>query len=534
MLGISVIRTAVRMPCVKNILFIMADQLRWDYLSCTGHPTLDTPNIDRLAKKGVLFPRGYVQSPVCGPSRMSFYTGRYVCSHRSTWLFVPLPLSELCIGDYMGQAGLGMSLIGKSHFFPDLNSINRLGGAADERRAALALEGGFEVIMRDDGVFGNGPVDTPYANYLRSLGYNSDNPWHDYANSAKGSKDQVLSGWQMRYAKEPARIPDEHGETAYTTDCAIDFIASKAEEPWSLHLSYIKPHWPYVVSAPYNDMYGSDDVVAAQRSTSELENCNPVVKAFIDREDSREFMRDDVRETVIPIYMGLISQLDHHIGRLLDYLEAAGRMEDTMIVFTSDHGDYLGDHWLGEKELFHDPSVRVPVIIYDPRHAADPTRGKVDNRLVEGIDIIPTFLEALGQDIPPEALEGRSLIPLLHDDAGPWREAVFSELDYAFHKDVRDYLGISEQECRAMMVFDGRWKYIFYEGFTPQLFDLESDPQELIDLGGDPGYKQERVRLHEMLFAWIRTRKLRTTVDNGFVDSWQEDAYRRGITVGRW
>ena len=108
---------------VKNILFIMADQLRWDYLGCTGHPAPLTPNLDGLARRGMLFDRCYVQSPVCGPSRMSFYTGRYVSSHRSTWIFVPLPLSERMLGDYLAADGRDLTLIGKSHFFPDAASM---------------------------------------------------------------------------------------------------------------------------------------------------------------------------------------------------------------------------------------------------------------------------------------------------------------------------------------------------------------------------------------------------------------------------
>ena len=141
---------------VKNVLFIMVDQLRWDYLGCTGHPSLQTPNLDQRAGRGGLFDLTYVQSPICGPSRMSYYTGRYVSSHRSTWLMVPLPLSERTMGDYLRENGRNLSLIGKSHFLPDRNSIERLGGLSDPDRSEYAMEGGFENIARDDGILAAG------------------------------------------------------------------------------------------------------------------------------------------------------------------------------------------------------------------------------------------------------------------------------------------------------------------------------------------------------------------------------------------
>ena len=132
------------------------------------------------------------------------------------------------------------------------------------------------------------------------------------------------------------------------------------------HVSFIKPHWPYIVPAPYHDMYGHNAIQPVNRAKAELADMHPVYAAFHNSAIGQAFSRDDVRSSVIPAYMGLIKQCDDQLGRLLDHLEATGRMDDTMIVLTSDHGDYLGDHWLGEKDLFHAPSVKVPLIIYDP------------------------------------------------------------------------------------------------------------------------------------------------------------------------
>ena len=133
----------------------------------------------------------------------------------------------------------------------------------------------------------------------------------------------------------------------------------------------------------------------------------------MDQRVSRTFARDEVRDEVIPVYMGLIKQIDDQLGLLFAFMEERGLLENTMIVFTSDHGDYLGDHWMGEKDLFHEPSVKVPLIVYDPSSEADGARGTVCDELVESIDLIPTFLEALGADPAEQShrLEGRSLLP---------------------------------------------------------------------------------------------------------------------------
>ncbi|MEZ5824850.1 MAG: sulfatase-like hydrolase/transferase [Geminicoccaceae bacterium] len=141
-------------------------------------------------------------------------------------------------------------------------------------------------------------------------------------------------------------------------------------------MSYIKPHWPYIVPAPYHDMYGDEHVPPAMRSEVERENPHPVYGAYMEGRVARAFGKEEVRRKVIPAYMGLIRQCDDQLGRLLDHLDATGKLADTMIVLTSDHGDYLGDHWLGEKDLFHEPSVKIPLIIHDPRKEADATRAR--------------------------------------------------------------------------------------------------------------------------------------------------------------
>lgn len=519
---------------VRNILFIMCDQLRADYLGCTGHPTIRTPNIDALAARGVSFTRAYCQAPVCGPSRMSFYTGRYMFSHGATYNSVPLRVDEWTIGDYLRPLGLRTGLVGKTHFQADRATIERLG--IDSRHHPELLQCGFEAWERDDGLHPDISADPnlAYNAWLRGHGYEGDNPWHSAANSAEGTDGEILSGWQMRHARLPARVKAEHSETAYMTDRAMETINGLGDRQWCLHLSYIKPHWPYMAPAPYNDMYAPADILPANRDLVERQSAHPVTAAFMQHEESVNFSRDEVRETVIPTYMGLVSEIDHHIGRLMTFLEERGRLDDTLIIFTSDHGDYLGDHWLGEKELFHEESVRIPLIVVDPDSNADTTRGRNEGRLVEAIDLLPTFVDALGGEPAPHRLEGRSLLSLLRDGSTEgWRDAIFSEADYAW-RHARHTLGLAPDETRAIMVRTARWKYVSYLGFRPQLFDLETDPGERRDLGEDADFEQIRTGFEDRIASWLKTRRLRTTMSNEAIAERTGTAKQRGYLFGVW
>ena len=522
----------------KNILFIMADQLRYDYLGCTGHPTIRTPHIDALAARGVNFTRTYCQAAVCGPSRMSFYTGRYMFTHGGTYNNIPVRADERTMGDHLRPLGYRVGLVGKTHFRRDAAGMAKLGIAPDGDLGVLLSECGFEPWERDDGLHPDQSADPDlaYNAYLRAQGYDGgDNPWHTVANSAEGPDGEVLSGWQMRHVRLPARVSRAHSETAYMTDRAMAVIENLGDAPWCMHLSYIKPHWPYMAPDPYHAMYGADDILPAIRATGEREDRHPVVEAFGRHEESVNFSRDACRETVIPAYMGLISELDDHVGRLMAFLDARGQLENTIVVLTSDHGDYLGDHWLGEKELFYDAAARIPMIVADPDPSADATRGTADERFVESIDLIPTFMELAGcADLPDHWLEGRSLTPLLRGDADiDWRDAVFCECDYAV-RHARNTVGRGPEDCRAFMIRDERWKFILYEGFRPQLFDMENDPGELVDLGADAAHAAVRREMSDRLFAWLRKRKLRTTLSNREVANRTGMAKERGYLFGVW
>jgi len=520
----------------------MFDQLRFDYLGCTGHPHLKTPNIDHLASKAMRFSHCYVQSPVCGASRMSFYTGRYVSSHGAAWNNVPLKVGEVTLGDHLREGGMDAVLIGKTHMRVDAKGMARLGLAPDSVIGARVAECGFDAFLRDDGLWGEGPdgaydqKPSPYKSYLRSRGYDGNNPWHDYANAGVDAEGNIASGWFYENALLPANIREEDSETPWLTREAIRFMEERRKEtetPWLCHLSYIKPHWPYIVPAPYHNIYGPEEFLPAIRHPDELKDPNPVYAAFTRNAIGQAFAKETVRNKVLGAYMGLIKQIDDQMGVLFDYLEHSGLMDSTMIVITSDHGDYMGDHWLGEKDLFHDPSVKVPLIIYDPSNKANSTRGKVSDALVESIDLAPTFMDFMGMVGRDEMLEGRSLMPILHGERPDhWRDFVISEYDFSASA-MADHLNLSPDDARLFMVADKNWKFVHAEGgLPPMLFDLENDPDELHDLGRDSAYEHVIRSCYDKLNEWARRPSQRTTMSKAELAARRERADHTGIILG--
>jgi len=516
-----------------NILFIMADQLRWDHLACAGHPYLRTPNLDALARRGVRFGNAFANSGVCGPSRMSYYTGRYPITHGATWNRVPLSVGEVTLGEMLRDAGSSLALAGKTHVMVDRDGLRRLQLEGGSELATLLERGGFEEIDRYDGHHAPGD-ESGYPAFLRAQGYDGADPWTDFVISGIDAQGQVQSGWHMRNVHLAARVREEHSETAFMTDQAIAYVRRMGSRPWVLHLSYVKPHWPYMAPAPYHAMYTAEQCLPVVRSADELRNAHPVVAAYRQQEECLSFQRDDCIRTVRPAYQGLISQLDHHLGRLFDHLAASGVLDDTFVVFCADHGDYLGDHWLGEKELFHDTVQKVPFIVVDPRPEADPTRGTVDTRFVEAVDLVPTFLDALGLPAPTHRLEGASLLPLLRGEAvAGWRDFTYSELDYSY-RHARLALGKDVQQCRAFSLRSERWRYVYWLDEPEQLFDLQADPDEFHDLGREASTAAVREQLRTGLLDFLARRKHRSTVSDAAVERGTGAYKQAGVYFGQW
>ena len=521
---------------VKNILFVMCDQLRWDYLSCYGHPSLHTPNIDWLAENGVRFEYAYCQAPVCAPSRASIYTGRYMSSHGVMWNTDPLSITEKTMGEYLRPLGLKTAVVGKTDLRLDAHAVKRYGFDIEliDKLKARAFDPYDEDIGIHPKPLYKGGLQ--YNQYLNEQGYNGENPWDDVLQTVVDDKGNHKNGWHWNNSNHPSLIPDEHSESAYVTNRAMQFMDEAGDEAWCLHLGYYKPHWPYVATAPYHDMYSAEDMLPANRTAEEF-HAHPVVGAYQDLRLSTVWSKERARETIIPTYMGLVKQVDDHFGRLLEFMRKKDLLENTMIVFTSDHGDNLGDHWCGEKDLAYDCASRVPLIIYDPSEKANSTRGKAEARLVELIDLVPTFIETANGNVRDHShrLEGRSLRPLLYAEEVKWRNNVISEMQFN-GRDVWRALGIPQEDARAYMIRDERWKYVLYEGFRPQLFDMHNDPNEQNDLGESAEHADTRADLHEKLFAWMRGLKRRITVTYEETQTRYGSKFEdeHGILIGIW
>ncbi len=528
---------------VKNVLFLMIDQLRWDALSCYGNTIVETPNIDRLAQEGVRFSRAYTQGPSCGNSRASFYTGLHVRSHGATWNDWPFQLSEWTLADYMRKAGLRVAQLGKTHMKPDREGMERLGIDPASKQADILMNAGFVEGEHDDGLHPEGPagkyspVEPKYNQYLREQGFDGRNPWLEWANSAEDDQGVLRSGFYMQNAHRAARVPAEHSETAYLTKRIIETIDELGDEPWCVHASYIKPHWPYLAPEPYHSLYRDVPKADAVKSGQELNDPHPIYQAYTELAVARTFSDDAKRRHVLPTYYGLVKEIDDNIGRLMDHLETRGQLDETLVIFTSDHGDYMGDHWLGEKDLFHDPSAKIPLIIRDPSPEANDTRGTVCDDLVGCIDVIPTLLESLNQPIPEHRLEGFSLLPHLRNSSShnnpAHRQIIVSETDYG-RIPVARKLGVDALEARLTMAFDGRYKLVHCLGFPDMLFDVHNDPNEFVDLGRNPGYESIRQQLRSQMLDWSAALRNRRAVSREMEKELNGLSRRQGILIGYW
>ena len=471
---------------------------------------------------------------------MSFYTGRYVHSHGAAWNNYPLKVGELTMGDHLRDCGMDAWLVGKTHMKVDAKGLARLGISAESVIGARVAECGFDIHLRDDGLWGVGPDGSydsrpsPYNTYLKGKQYPGDNPWQDYANAGVEDDMEIASGWLLKHTDKPANIREEDSETPWLTRCGIEFIEKQnPDKPWLCHLSFIKPHWPYIVPKPYHDMYNESHLLPVVRNESEKQDAHPVYQSYFQNAIAKAICAPGIREKVIPAYMGLVKQCDDQLGVLLDYLETSGRMQDTMIVLTSDHGDYLGDHWLGEKDLFHECSVKVPLIIYDPSDSANATRGTVCDELVESIDLTATFIETAGGAVPDHIVEGKSLIPFLHNHTPvQWRDYAVSEYDYSATPQAMK-LNLEPRDARLFMVADKRWKFMHADGgFRAMLFDLENDPDELNDLGDSDEHEDILSLMYERLSQWARRPSQRTTTSDETIHNMRGDSRRKGILLG--
>lgn len=464
-----------------NILWLCTDQQRFDTLGCYGNPFVQTPNLDRLAVEGVLFENAYSQSPVCTPSRASFLTGRYPRTTRCRQNGQAIPPDEVLVTKLLCDAGYVCGLAGKLHLAPCNPSVCQ----GTEKR-----------------------IDDGYAEF--SWSHDPSDVWfaHDYQQwlRDKGLRRGSKPFADSRYVQV---IPsEEHSQTTWSIERAMSFIrrASGFEQPWLFSVNMFDPHHAFDPPVAALERYRAilDDIPLPNYVEGELEN-KPIWQqtdhggAYGKRAGyPYKAMTGADHRWVRAAYWAMIDVIDTQVGRLLDFLEETGQRENTIVIFTSDHGEMLGDHGIYLKgPYFYEPAIRVPLIISGPGML---NNGSRSDALVELVDLAPTLLAASDMERHP-GMQGKSLLPMLTGDVSldAHRDDVYCEYYNAmgWHR---------EPVAQATMVRDKRYKLVVAHGTNGgELYDLETDAQETRNLWHDADYSGVRLAMQERLIdrmAW--------------------------------
>jgi arylsulfatase A-like enzyme len=366
-----------------NILFITADQWRGECLSSLGHPHIKTPHLDALASEGLLFKNHYAQATPCAPSRSSLHTGMYMQNHRCVVNGSPLDNRFDNWAREVSNAGYEPSLFGYTD-----SAVDPRGLDPDDPRLlhySEPLPGIHDYTPQRD------EVSVEWVEYLQQKGYTKqDRPWSYYAITEPG-----VDWGEGGEAVLPLAIKAEDHETHYMVDRCIEWITAQ-DKPWITHLSLLRPHPPFAVPEPYNRMLDPRQMPDPLRRESPADEAgqHPLLDYFVNHhsmyhapDSARQTQQDRVN------YYGLMCEVDDNLGRLFAALKSAGEWESTLIVFTSDHGEQMGDHWLMSKMGYFDQSYYIPLIIRDPRPAADVSRGQQFDGFSESVDVMPTMLD---------------------------------------------------------------------------------------------------------------------------------------------
>ncbi len=470
-----------------NILFIMTDQQRWDCLGANGNSIIQTPNLDRLAKQGANFTHCFVQAPVCVPSRASFFTGRYPHSHKNRVNYTPLDRREVLMQARLRKAGYATASVGKLHYYPPTPQE--------------AERTGFDFVELHDAV----PKLKQYSDY--SL-------WRK-ANDPQKNIDHRALAKNIPSGENPYRqaIDIKYSETTWVGERTRHHIKklSKGDKPFFLFCSFWKPHAPFEVPQPFDAMYNNITIpLPKQQSLKEIRELPLPLRLLILR-GRPAYQTDRKRlQWMYRSYYGAISHIDREVGHIMQTLKETGKAKNTIIVFSSDHGDQLLEHGLMGKNCFFDASVRVPFIIHFPRTVKP---GKHDH-LVESIDLLPTLFELAGLPEPYKN-QGRSLVPLITDSNRKYkpREAVFSEnvipevitsgnLIFEFQKG-KGIKGVRHPDTK--MVRTRRWKYNYYPVGYAELYDLKNDPNEMQNLAESDDHTEIVSEMKDRLLHWLTT-----------------------------
>ena len=477
-----------------NILFITADQWRGECLSALAHPVVKTPHLDALAKEATLFRQHYAQASPCAPSRTSIHTGMYMQNHRCVINGTPVGshLSNWALE--VRKVGYSPSLFGYTDTALDPRGLSN----KDPRLTHYTepLPGVDSYTSYKNGV----PVD--WVESLSAKGYTIPETVKDlYGETIDGTE------WEDGgKAPLPLAISAEDHETHYMVDQCIEWI-KRQQQPWITHLSLLRPHPPFVVPEPYNRLYDP----AAMELPNRCEDSDREAQQhpFLDYHLKHTKYAAPESEAAVKrakaSYYGLMTEVDDNLGRLFATLKSGGHWESTLIIFCSDHGEQMGDHWLTNKLGYFDQSYWVPLIIRDPRASADTTRGRQVDVFSENVDLMPTMLDWLGLESPAQC-DGRSLIPVLQSDQAPasWRKEVHWEYDFRNILDdtVEKHLGITAHQCNLSVIRDHRFKYVHFTALPPLFFDLQQDPGEFVNQADNPAYYSLVMEYAQKMLSW--------------------------------
>jgi len=477
-----------------NILFITADQWRGECLSALDHCQVKTPHLDALASEGVLFKYHYAQATPCAPSRSSLHTGMYMQNNRCVVNGAPLDRRFSNWAVEASGAGYQPSLFGYTDSAIDPRGVD----SRDPRLLHFSepLPGiATYTPIRDE-------VPTEWVEYLLQKGYAlPDRPWSLYA-----TKEQGVDWAEGGEAVLPLAIKAKDHETHYMVDRCIDWIEAQ-HKPWITHLSLLRPHPPFAAPEPYNRLYDPAKMALPSRCETPGEEAgqHPLLDYFINHSKYRA--PDSIHQTQQDRvnYYGLMCEVDDNLGRLFEAVKAKGEWESTLIIFTSDHGEQMGDHWLMSKLGYFDESYHIPLIIRDPRSGANASRGSQIAGFSENIDLMPTMLDWLGI-APPSQCDGFSLLPAVRSGVMPpgWREEVHWEYDF---RDVRDdsmekHLDLTLHQCNLAVIRDHRYKYVHFSALPPLFFDLQQDPGEFINQAENPDYQTLVREYAQKMLSW--------------------------------
>jgi arylsulfatase A-like enzyme len=456
-----------------NVLWICTDQQRYDTLGCYGNEHVSTPTIDGLAERGTRFRRCFSQNPVCTPSRASFLTGRYPRTTRARQNGQDLPADEVPVTRMLADEGYTCGLAGKLH----LSSCNP-DRDEDPHRERRIDDGYAEFHWSHD--VGTGWPTNEYHHWLRQRDV-------EFERTPILDSDHVTTS-----------VPSEHHQTTWCAERAIDFVEANRnrEEPWLFSVNPFDPHPPFDPPPEYLDPYLDDlgEVPLPNYEEGELEEKDALRRLRASQGFQDEWypeMDDEDHRLVRAAYWAMCDHVDDQVGRLLAALERTGQREETVVVFTSDHGTMLGDHGVYRKGPYmYEPATRVPLIVAGP----GVEEGVDANALVELSDVAPTLLDAAGVDVP-DRIQTESLWPILSGESDPdtHREDVYCEhYDSMTAEDHSIPHGTSVRTDRYRLV---RW-HVLDDG---ELYDLREDPDERRDRWNDPEYAGVKTRLLERL-----------------------------------